>query len=210
MNRDDMFAAIAAERRELADVLDGLVNAQWATQSLCSEWTVRDVAGHLVMPLVTGPMTIARTVVRARGNLARANVISSRQVADDHRDELPSLLRAHAQSRFTPPFGGPQAPLTDLLVHGQDIRRPLGLDRAFDPARLRATLDFLSTRGAFAFGATRADVAWVATDLDWRSGRPGAPEVRGPAEAVLLARAGRRVALADLSGDGVARVSPAG
>ncbi|MGJ0120613.1 maleylpyruvate isomerase family mycothiol-dependent enzyme [Williamsia sp. MIQD14] len=210
MNRDDMFDAIAAERGELADVLDGLDDAQWATQSLCSEWTVRDVAGHLVMPLITGPMTIARTVFRVRGNLARANVVSSRKVAVDHRDELPSLLRAHAESHFTPPFGGPEAPLTDLLVHGQDIRRPLGLTRGFDPARLRVALDFLSTRGAFAFGASRADVTWVATDLDWRSGRAGAPEIRGPAEAVLLARAGRRVALADLTGDGLARVSPSG
>ena len=210
MHRDDMFSAIAAERRALADVLDGLDDAQWATQSLCSEWTVRDVAGHLVMPLITGPMAIVRTVVRARGNLARANVLSSRQVAMDHRDNLPSLLRAHAENRFTPPFGGPEAPLTDLLVHGQDIRRPLGLVREFDPARLRAALEFLSTRGAFAFGATRADVAWVATDLDWRSGRRSAPEIRGPAEAVLLARAGRRVALADLTGDGLARISPAG
>ncbi|MGU3293843.1 maleylpyruvate isomerase family mycothiol-dependent enzyme [Williamsia sp. M5A3_1d] len=210
MNRDALFAAIADERRELADVLDGLDDTAWATQSLCSEWSVRDVAGHLVMPLITGPTAIARTVIRAHGNLSRANVISSQQVARDHRDELPTLLREHAQSRFTPPFGGPRAPLTDLLVHGQDIRRPLGLDREFDPARLTAALDFLSTRGAFAFGATRSDVAWVATDLDWRAGRRGAPEVRGSAEAVLLARAGRRVALADLSGDGVARISSAG
>ena len=48
----DEFAQIAQERTMLADVLDGLTEDQWQTQSLCSAWTVHDVAAHLLMPLV--------------------------------------------------------------------------------------------------------------------------------------------------------------
>jgi hypothetical protein len=40
----------------------------------------------------------------------------------------------------------------------------------------------------------------VATDLDWTHGQ--GPEVRGPGEALLMAIAGRKTALADLEGPG--------
>jgi len=39
--------AIAAERRELADLLDELTPAQWDTPSLCAGWRVREVAAHM-------------------------------------------------------------------------------------------------------------------------------------------------------------------
>ena len=41
----------------------------------------------------------------------------------------------------------------------------------------------------------------TATDMAWHAGY--GPEVRGPAEAILLVTAGRSVALEDLSGPGV-------
>jgi hypothetical protein len=41
----------------------------------------------------------------------------------------------------------------------------------------------------------------VATDIDWSTGN-GA-DVRGPIESLIMAMAGRKVALADLTGDGV-------
>ncbi|MGW2847173.1 maleylpyruvate isomerase N-terminal domain-containing protein, partial [Streptomyces sp. NPDC001274] len=37
----DVRAAIAAERRELAAVLDGLSAKQWEAPSLCGGWRVR-------------------------------------------------------------------------------------------------------------------------------------------------------------------------
>jgi hypothetical protein len=41
-----------------------------------------------------------------------------------------------------------------------------------------------------------------ATDIPWSFG--SGPEVSGPGEALLMAMCGRKVALADLTGDGVA------
>ena len=41
----------------------------------------------------------------------------------------------------------------------------------------------------------------ITTDLEWTTG--AGPEVRGTAEAVLMAIAGRRTVLSDLDGDGV-------
>jgi uncharacterized protein (TIGR03083 family) len=45
---EDLFAVLAEERRATADLLAGLTEEQWAAPSLCSAWTVKDVAVHLV------------------------------------------------------------------------------------------------------------------------------------------------------------------
>ena len=113
------------------------------------------------------------------------------------------VLRDKAGSRFTPPGAGPEAPLTDLLVHGADLRWPLGLPREVPQARLRTALGFVtggSARGVAAQGALEG-LRVEADDLDWAYG--SGPVVSGPAEALLLAITGRRAALARLRGEGV-------
>lgn len=199
-----MFAAIADERRALADLLETLTPAQLATPSLCEAWTVRDVAGHLVMPLVTGLPAFAGAMLRARGNFNAASEALTARVVAEQGDRLPALLREHAASRFTPPGSGPMAPLTDVFVHGQDIRRPLGIAREADAATMVAILDFLASPAATR-GFTRKDAAagvrLEASDLGWARGH--GPVVSGTAEALALALTGRRVAYADLTGDGV-------
>lgn len=200
----DTFAQIAAERRDLAELIDALSDEQLTTTSLCEGWTVRDVAAHLVMPLVTPMRSLAWEMVKARGSFDQANLVLTRRVAD-RGDDLAGALRAHATSRFTPPGAPPEAPLTDLLIHGQDIRRPLRLAHAIDPDRLRLALNFLITpaaRRGFVPSWLPADIRWVADDLGIGYGE--GPEVRGSGEAIMLALSGRRASLTELSGDGVA------
>ena len=47
MAKPDLWSTIHAERRALAADLDGLTDAQWSTPSLCGEWSVRGVLGHM-------------------------------------------------------------------------------------------------------------------------------------------------------------------
>ena len=55
MDREDSWRAIAAARLDLADLLEGLEEAEWDKPSLCAGWRVRDVAAHVAMtPLVPG------------------------------------------------------------------------------------------------------------------------------------------------------------
>ncbi len=44
----DVWAEVAAERNDLADLLETLTPEQWDAPSLCNQWKVRDVVGHLV------------------------------------------------------------------------------------------------------------------------------------------------------------------
>ncbi|MDF9716318.1 maleylpyruvate isomerase family mycothiol-dependent enzyme [Nocardioides sp. ChNu-153] len=200
----DTFAAIADERRALAALLTGLTPAQAATPSLCDRWTVHDVAAHLVVPLEVGLGGFARAMIVARGSFHRANVRLAHEQARRPLAELAGVLRAKADSRFTPPGHGPEAPLTDLLVHGLDVRWPLGLARDVPAERLTATLNFLASSRDRSFVPRGAldGLRFEADDVDWAHG--SGPVVRGRAEALLLAITGRAAALEHLAGDGVA------
>jgi uncharacterized protein (TIGR03083 family) len=207
MNDNAVFEAVAGERLALADVLDGLTQQQWDTPSLCEGWLVRDVAAHLVMPLVTPLRRFAVAMVKAKGSFHAANQALTAHTAREHGDRLPTMLREHADSRFTPPGSGPLVPLTDVMVHGQDIRRPLAITGELDPDRTRTVLDFLVSPAATR-GFTRSSLQrlrWEATDLEWAGG--SGPTVTGPAEAILLTLTGRGVARPELSGEGLERLA---
>lgn len=197
-----LMEMIADERRGLADLLEQLTPEQLGTPSLCTGWTVQDVAAHLVTPLETKLTTFLAAVVAGRGDLDKANVRLTARYAVRPTADLAAALRRNADKAFKPPTMPFEAPLTDLLVHGQDIRRPLGLAREFPADRLLASLRFLQTepRG-FSKKGRLAGLALEATDLDWSYGSGAA--VRGSGEALLLAMSGRPAALADLDGDGV-------
>lgn len=199
----DVWSMIAGERRLLADIIEGLDAAQLGTQSLCSEWLVRDVAAHLVMPLEVSTPKLLFGILRHGFDFDRFATAYAR---GDGRSgaELAAAMRDKAGSRYTPPTFGPEAPLTDAVVHGQDMRRPLGIAYAPDPRRATVILDMLVTpKAARAFTNKRvADgLRLEAHDIGWTHG--DGPTVTGPAEAVILALTGRTVAFSDLDGDGV-------
>ncbi|HEU0100849.1 MAG TPA: maleylpyruvate isomerase family mycothiol-dependent enzyme [Mycobacteriales bacterium] len=198
----DTFAEIADERRAVADLLSGLTGEQRATPSLCDGWSVHDVAAHLIMPLEVGMPTFLLSMLACRGSFDRANQRLTRQQARRPIGEIVEVLRRKADSRFTPPGSGPEAPLTDLLVHGLDIRWPLRLPRAIPEQRVRTSLTFVTSRaGRGLTKGTLGGLRFEAGDLDWTYG--DGPTVRGAAEALLLAITGRSAALSVLSGEGL-------
>ena len=199
----DTFAEIADERRGLADLLAALTADQRAVPSLCSEWSVLEVIGHLVVPLQVGIPRFALTMLVCGGNFDRANTRLARQQARRPYGDLIDTLRRRADSRFTPPGAGPEAPLTDLLVHGLDICWPLGLTHPVPAERWRKVLTFLASTAPRSFVAPGLvdGLSLRAENVDWSYG--AGETVSGDADAVLLAMTGRRAALDHLAGDGV-------
>jgi uncharacterized protein (TIGR03083 family) len=200
---EDVFALTAVERRRAADMFARLSGEQWAARSLCAEWTVRDVAGHLIGPFwVSVPRFLPGSLVS--GGPGRYSVKVSRRLGRRPAGEIAAILREHADQRFVPPGTGPLAPLTDLAVHTRDVARPLGLDTTASPAAWRGALGFLTSRRArrgFVPRGRTDGLRFRATDQDWAHGQ-GA-EITGPAEALALAIGGRPVALDDLAGPGL-------
>jgi uncharacterized protein (TIGR03083 family) len=199
----DLYPLLVAERLHLADALDTLTDDQWNTPSLCAGWTARDVVAHLVFPATTSKLRVLVPFAKSGFNFDKMTTETARA---DRRSgpDLTKALRKHAEHRFTPPGFGFEAPLTDVLVHGRDLGRPLHLAPTFDPQSARAVLDFLmkkkATRAFVRKGLTDG-LRFEATDLNWAYG--DGPAVRGTAEAVMLAIAGRSIVLDDLSGEGV-------
>lgn len=199
----DIFAAIADERRALADQLDDLTPAERWAPSLCRGWSVHVVLAHLVVPLEVGLPAFGLAILRARGSFHRANDRLARRHAERPFEELTGVLRSRADHRFTPPGEGPEAPLVDVLVHGLDIRRPLDLPAHLAPDRASVALTALMRGpGAVVPRNNLTGLRFEATDLDWGAGSGRA--VSGSAEDLLLAVTGRPAGLAGLTGDGVA------
>lgn len=199
----DPFDFIARERRALADLLTTLTPEQWTAPSLCDHWTVQDVAAHLLVGPTAGLSEFAWAMFRARGRFHVANQAMVRNRAALTGDGITRLLRAHAESRFTPPGMDWRVPLTDVLIHREDIAVPLGLAQDRPVELWRHALDLLvHPKSRKAFGAPPLPAVTLSTtDLDWSAG--SGPEVKGPSSAVALALSGRP-ALADrMTGDGV-------
>ena len=204
----DVFPLIAAERRRLAHGLASLPPEAWEAPSLCHGWTVHMVVAHLNAPWEASIPTVLIEVIKAR-SLAGGFDRLARRIADT----LPpaacvASLRDNADSRFTPPGFGPEAPLTDVIVHGVDILAPSGRSVDIDPVALVTSLEFL-TRGksnGFVPKGRIDGLVFEASDLDFRGG-PGSLVVRGPALALCATLCGRRALLDQLSGEGLDTLS---
>lgn len=187
---------LAAERRELLALLRTLSPQDWTTPSLCAGWTVRDVVAHLLWDTVT-----VRQYLWVAGKYWTPDRINQYYV-----DHARSLRTDELVSRFESVLDGgwlsrmmTGGMLADLVVHQQDIRRPLGRPRVIDQARLLHTLNH-PNRWVYPRRFMRG-LRFVATDIDWSHG--AGPEVRGTGEALALVMAGRGVVVDELDGDGL-------
>lgn len=197
---------VRVERAALLELLGTLGPPQWATPSLCPGWDVQAVAAHLAWASVLSPLELLRELGRARGRpnrlVAETAVRWSARGPAAILDQLRRDLDTDAK-----PLGMPwDAALVDAVVHGLDVRRPLGVSRTFPAETFHRVADF-STRARWPTsmllgGAARrvAGVRLVAADQDWSTG--AGPEVRASAAATLLLVTGRPVDPAELSGPG--------
>src|SRR5580704_16687212 len=123
---------------DLAERLAGLDDKQWDSASLCALWRIRDVLAH-----VTAGAEGAFGVGAIVGGMLRNGFNYNRWVAADGRSRgqqdlavvLKALLNAAANHRITT---GPRSVrgLMHVMIHGQDMCRPLGVKRDLPEAHL--------------------------------------------------------------------------
>jgi uncharacterized protein (TIGR03083 family) len=201
MATSDPWPLIHAEREALAADLSSLTDEQWATPSLCDGWTVRDVLGHLT---ATAKMTRVGFFVGLASAGFRFNKMGEKNIA---RESTPAPadglaeFRKHLKDTTHPP-GPVDAMLGEAVIHGEDIRRPLGISHQYPVAAVTQVADFFKGSNLLIGAKRRIDgLTLRATDAEWSTGT--GPEVSGPQVSLVLAMTGRSAALADLSGDGV-------
>ncbi|MGW8888516.1 maleylpyruvate isomerase family mycothiol-dependent enzyme [Streptomyces sp. NPDC055749] len=188
------------ERAELAELLATLTPEQWNAPSLCTGWRVRDVIAHMFSYEDLGTVGLVGRFLRGGVLPDRVNAVGVAAYADNSTDDLLARVNSHLRPRgLTAGFGG-RIGLTDGIIHHQDIRRPLGLPRNIPDDRMRCALDFGRTAPTIGAAKRIRGLTLTATDLDWTAGK--GPAVEGPAEALLMAMAGRPGIVRELSGPG--------
>ncbi|MFI5959323.1 maleylpyruvate isomerase family mycothiol-dependent enzyme [Cryptosporangium sp. NPDC051539] len=189
------------ERAELLDLLTGLTAEQWEAPTLCTGWCVRDVVTHVVSYDELNPLGAVGAFLRGGFRFGRVNQLRIDAYADRSPDELITLFKACLHPRGITAGRGGRIALCDGMIHQQDIRRPLGLPRTIPAERMIATLDFARTVPLIHAPKRIRDLTLAATDLDWTTGT--GPRVEGPAEALLMAIAGRSGITDELTGPGL-------
>jgi hypothetical protein len=131
--------------------------------------------------------------------------VDAQRIGASAPEQLISRLLATVTTTTHPP-APIAAMLTEIVAHQEDICQPLDISSGVADEALVATLEFAANAG-FPLGSRKrvAGLALGASDLKWTHG--AGPKVEGPGKLLVLAMLGRRPALTNLSGDGVAELT---
>jgi uncharacterized protein (TIGR03083 family) len=197
----DLMPMVHAERHALAEFLDTLTAEQWSTPTWCDKWNVQQLVAHLT---AAGNITAPHFF----GGFIKSGFKFDRFVDGDLRHyaggkpvDVRKRFDAILDSNRKPP-GPAYVALGEVMVHGEDIRRPLGAQGDHPPEHLTTLAELYKKTGAPLRAKKRlVGLRLEATDVDWATG--SGPEVRGPCMSLILAMVGRKGALADCEGPGV-------
>lgn len=201
LSRTALWAAAHAERAALADDLAALDPAQWAQRSLCGRWTVEEVVAHLTAAASVGRLRWTASVLGARFDFDLHN---DRRLAEHRganpRETLERFRRVVGSTTST--FGPTEAWLGEVVVHAQDIRRPLGIERTPPVEAVTPVATFYASRDFTVAGrSTIQGVRVEATDGPFAAGE--GPLVSGTTLALTMVLAGRGAYCDELTGPGV-------
>ncbi|MDH6195126.1 uncharacterized protein (TIGR03083 family) [Mycobacterium frederiksbergense] len=194
---------VHAERRALVEDVAGLEAAEWEVPSLCVGWAVRDVVAHLAATAALTRIGFAREFTRARFSVDR---IIERQVALAREQNATASLMALRSA--VDEVASPPLPLItriiEIVVHGEDIRRPLGINHVYSTTYIADAVAYLYSDRPSGGKQRLKGLTMLATDAHFCVG-DGAL-VTGPAVALLLAASGRLAVFDELSGPGVSQL----
>jgi uncharacterized protein (TIGR03086 family) len=179
---------VADRYRRLAATMtarvEGVPDDAWSRPTPCSEWTVRDLVGHLVDVHGRFQALVGRSLVE-HPSVADDPAGAWRAVRDQMQADLEDPARADEEydgglGRST--FGRSVDGFVcfDLVVHGWDLARATGQDETIDPGeveRVQASVDTM--------GDVMRENAVIADPVE--------PAPDASAQDRLLASLGRRV-----------------
>jgi uncharacterized protein (TIGR03083 family) len=200
MKSDETWRYIHAERAEMVETLTTLSAEQWATPSLCTGWSVQDATGHILAAAEQTPVNFYKELISAGFKFDVFTDRAAKRLGQIGPDELVRRLQSRTTTTNHPP-APVMAMLGEIIVHGEDVRRPLGLQHRAPEAALIAVADNYK-KSNLLIGAKRriAGLKLRATDSDWVHG--DGPEVSGPMISLIMVMTGRSGVDNDLTGEG--------
>ncbi|WP_127360945.1 maleylpyruvate isomerase family mycothiol-dependent enzyme [Actinacidiphila soli] len=196
-----IWPLVHAERAALTADLADLTDKQWATPSLCTGLTVREVLAHLTAGASLNPVRWMAGVIRCRFDFDKQVAMRLAEQLGATPAETLERFRRVVTSTTKPPIPT-VAMLGESIVHGEDIRRPLGIGHDYPLETVTQVAEYYQgsdlpvlTKGRI--GGLRL----VATDGPFTAG--SGLLVSGTTLALTMAMTGRTTYCDELHGDGV-------
>ncbi|WP_166347455.1 maleylpyruvate isomerase family mycothiol-dependent enzyme [Phytoactinopolyspora limicola] len=204
----DVWALVHAERAALAADLADLSTERWSTPSLCTGLSVREVLAHLTAAARLNSLRWMAGVIRCRFDFDRNVAMRlAEQMGATSTETLDRFRRAIA-STTKPPLPV-VAMLGEVIVHGEDIRRPLGIGRHYPIETLTRVAEYYHGTDLVVLAKGRVKgLRMAATDGPFDAGL--GPVVSGATVALIMAMTGRTEYCDELDGDGVATLRERG
>lgn len=196
------WTLIHTERARILTMLDTLTTEQWHSPTLCDSWTVEHVTAHLTAAARTGTWAWMRSIVAARFNTDRHNARRLTPYLGPTPHDTLEAYRASLSATIAPTKDY-AAWLGEVIVHGQDMARPLGISLTPDTEAVREVAQFYIRKDFAVNSHTLAKgLSFQATDTTFASGE--GPTIHGPLLDIVMTLAGRPVPPGVLDGDGIA------
>jgi uncharacterized protein (TIGR03083 family) len=200
----DVWTDVQQEREALLVLLERLTPDEWNEPSLCAEWKVRDVVGHMVSETTLTISKVLKGMITSGFRINRFIATDARQRGSLPIPELVEGFRTAVPTRTHLPGLSSLSMLEDIVIHSLDIRRPLLQNYAVPEGRLVLVAQDLWGSRFFSGHKLFRNLQVTATDADWSAGR--GPAVTGPIEGLVLAMSGRLAGLEELQGEGLETV----
>jgi uncharacterized protein (TIGR03083 family) len=198
----DIWPLVHAERAALAADLADLTDERWTTPSLCTELTVREVLAHLTAGASLNSVRWMAGVIRCRFDFDRQVAVRLAEQLGATPAATLERFRRVITSTTKPPLPA-VAMLGELIVHGEDIRRPLGIRRDYPIETITRVAEYYQGSDLVIPAKKRTGgLRLVAGDGPFTAG--SGPRVSGTTLALTMAMAGRMAYYDELEGDGVA------
>ncbi|MFB8351163.1 maleylpyruvate isomerase family mycothiol-dependent enzyme [Streptomyces niveus] len=199
--KTDVWPLIQTERAALAADLADLSAPQWETTSLCTELTVREVLAHLTASANLNAVRWLAGVIRCRFDFDKMVAMRLAEHLGSSPAETLERFRRSVPSRTKPPVPA-IALLGETIVHGEDIRRPLGIRHAYPVGTLTLVAEYYRGTDQVVLAKGRiGGLRLVADDGPFTAG--SGLLVSGSTVALIMAMTGRAPYCDDLEGDGV-------
>jgi len=197
-----IWPLVHAERAALAADLADLTGGQWATPSLCTGLTVREVLAHLIAGASLNPVRWLAGVVRCRFDFDKQVAMRLAEQLGATPAETIDRFRSVLTSTTKPPVPT-LAMLGETIVHAQDIRLPLGICHDYPIDTLTQLGEYYQGSDLPVLTKTRIKgLRLAATDGPFATG--SGPLVSGTTLALIMAMSGRGAYGDELQGDGAA------